>query len=98
MHQAIQLLKKVPKGRVVSYKELARVCNSSPRAIGRIMGGNQDPVGFPCYKVVSSSGELTGYSGQGGLKSKRCLLGRDGIRFTNGRVDKEYFYSFPMQR
>ena len=89
------LLKKIPNGKVATYKELARVCDTSPRAIGRIMAGNKDPVDFPCYKVVASSGELCGYSGPGGIKRKRELLAKDEVLFEkNGRVDKKSFYTF----
>ena len=94
MHQAIQLLKKIPRGKVATYKEMARVCDTSPRAIGRIMAGNIDPVNYPCYKVVASSGELTGYSVPGGIKKKRALLEQDGVRFIGGLVDPKYFYTF----
>ena len=94
MHKAILLLKKIPKGKVATYKELARVCHSSPRAIGRIMANNSDPITYPCYKVVASNGELRGYSGRGGLVTKKMLLEKDGIRVVKGKVDKKYFYSF----
>lgn len=94
MHLALRLLKKIPKGKVASYKEMARVCKTSPRAIGRIMAGNGHPVEYPCYKVVASSGELTGYSAPGGITKKRELLRRDGVEVTNGRVDNKYFYRF----
>jgi methylated-DNA-[protein]-cysteine S-methyltransferase len=88
------MLKKIPKGNVVTYKEMARVCKTSPRAIGRIMANNADPVGYPCYKVVASNGELRGYSGHGGLLGKKKLLEKDGIEIRNGKVPKEYFYKF----
>jgi len=94
MRQALLLLKSIPKGKVVSYGELARVCKTSPRAIGRIMKYNKDPASCPCYKVVGSDGKLVGYSGKGGLKTKRKLLERDGIKFVNGKVDKRHFYEF----
>ncbi len=94
MHPAIILLKKIPRGKVATYKEMARVCRTSPRAIGRIMASNTSPVEFPCYKVVASSGALTGYSAPGGLAKKRALLAHDGIPMTHGRVDKKYFHSF----
>ncbi|MBI2028579.1 MAG: MGMT family protein [Candidatus Levybacteria bacterium] len=96
MHKAVLMLKKIPKGKVVTYKELARVCHTSPRAIGRIMAGNPDPYNYPCYKVVASDGRLCGYSGDGGLKSKKKLLEKDGIKIRNGRVEKKYFYSFTL--
>ena len=94
MHKAILLLKKIPKGKVATYKEFARVCGTSPRAIGRIMAQNKDPLNYPCYKVVSSNGRIGGYSGRGGLRGKQALLKKDGIRVKNGRIDKEHFYNF----
>lgn len=94
MHRAIRLLRKIPKGKVATYKELARVCRTSPRAIGSIMASNAYPARFPCYKVVSSSGAVGGYSAPGGSAQKRRLLLRDGIRLANGRVPKKYFHVF----
>ena len=94
MHKAILLLKKIPKGKVVTYKEMARVCKTSPRAIGRIMAKNSDPFAYSCYKVLASNGELCGYSGSGGLNAKKRLLEKEGIKVVNERVDKKYFYTF----
>lgn len=94
MHKALILLKKIPKGKVTTYGILARICKTSPRSIGRIMKYNPDPENCPCYKVVGSSGDLVGYSRKGGLKTKRRLLEKGGIKFVNGKVDKKYFYKF----
>ena len=94
MHRAILLLKKIPRGKAATYKELARACKTSPRAIGRIMAGNKDPKKYPCYRVVASSGALTGYSAPGGLAKKQKLLAVDGIAVRRGSVDKKYFYFF----
>jgi len=94
MHQAILLLKKIPKGKVTTYKELARVLKTSPRAVGRVMANNKYPKEYSCYKVVSSTGELTGYSGPGGLAGKEKLLRRDGIVLEKGKVPFEYFFTF----
>ncbi|MBI3442491.1 MAG: MGMT family protein [Candidatus Sungbacteria bacterium] len=98
MHLAVELLKKIPKGKVATYKEMARVCKTSSRAIGRIMAGNEHPIEYPCYKVVASSGELTGYSAPGGIATKRKLLQRDGVGFVGNRVDKKYFHHFSHVR
>ena len=96
MHQAVLLLKKIPEGKVATYKELARVCGTSARAIGRIMAKNPDSINYPCYKIVSSKGELCGYSGRGGLKGKEALLKKEGIYVISGRIDKKHFYKFKM--
>jgi len=94
MHKAILLLRKIPKGKVATYKELARVCKTSPRAVGRIMAGNEHPKKYPCYKVVASNGELTGYSAPGGLATKQKLLRKEGIQLKKGKVPSQYFYVF----
>jgi len=94
MHKAILLLKKIPQGKVATYKEMARVCKTSPRAIGRIMAGNDHPKEYPCYKVVASNGKLTGYSAPGGLVTKTKLLKKDGIQVKEGSVPSQYFYTF----
>ncbi len=82
VHPALEFLRAIPRGRVVTYAALARRFCTSPRAIGSIMRANAHPDAFPCYKVVASSGALTGYSGPGGLARKRRLLKADGVRFT----------------
>ena len=94
MHKAILLLKKIPKSKVATYKEMARVCKTSPRAIGRIMAGNDHPKEYPCYKVVASDGKLTGYSAPGGLVTKAKLLKKDGIEIKKGIVSSQYFHTF----
>jgi len=94
MHKALLLLKKIPKSKVTTYGELARICKTSPRAIGRIMKHNPSPEVYPCYKIVGNGGKLVGYSGIGGLKTKLKLLKKDGIKIANGKVDKKHFYRF----
>ncbi len=85
-------LKRVPRGRVVTYRELARSCNSKAyRVIGSYMRTNKDPVGIPCYKVVKSNGEIGRYSGEGGVKSKIRLLERDGVKVINGKIDLDKY-------
>lgn len=68
-------LKKLPRGKLVSYKFLAEKFNSHPRAVGRILATNKDKT-VPCYKVVKSNGELGGYNGLLG-KSKKKLIEKE---------------------
>lgn len=92
MHLALKLLKKIPKGKVVSYKELNRIADTSPRAIGMIMRNNKEPEKYPCYKVIKENGEIGGYSK--GIKKKIKLLKKDGIIIKKGKIDKKYFWRY----
>ena len=56
-------LKKIPKGKVKTYLEVAKA-----------VGKNPDPPKIPCHRVIRSDGSLGGYSGKGGIKQKRRLL------------------------
>ncbi|MEM3126739.1 MAG: MGMT family protein [Candidatus Woesearchaeota archaeon] len=89
-----RILKKVPQGKVVSYKELARVCKTSPRAIGRIMNKNPYAPIVPCHRVVNADGRVGGYSG--GLKKKIALLKKEGIKIKNNKIEKRFFKTWVM--
>jgi methylated-DNA-[protein]-cysteine S-methyltransferase len=45
-----------------------------PRAMGRACGTNPIPVIIPCHRVLAAAGAPGGYSGAGGLATKRFLL------------------------
>ncbi|MEE9323772.1 MAG: MGMT family protein [Candidatus Aenigmarchaeota archaeon] len=81
------LLKRIPKGKVTTYGELAKVSKLHPRSIGTLMRKNSDPVNIPCYKVVRSDGSVGGYSAKGGIKTKIKLLQKDGIRIEKGKIN-----------
>ncbi|MBF0190996.1 MAG: methylated-DNA--[protein]-cysteine S-methyltransferase [Magnetococcales bacterium] len=74
-----EAMRTIPAGRVESYGSLARRLGSAPRAVGRALALNPIPVLLPCHRVVAANGELTGYSGPGGVASKRLLLTLEGV-------------------
>ena len=79
------------KGKVISYSTLAKICKTSPRAIGRIPSANTELDKYPCYKVVKKNGEVGGY--RLGTSEKVRRLKRDGIKIINGKIPKEFFCS-----
>lgn len=57
--QIYRKLKRVSKGKVITYKELARSVNSRAyRYVGTCMKQNEYPKEIPCYKVVKSDGKI----------------------------------------
>lgn len=81
-------LKNIPKGKVTTYKLLAKSCGiKNPRNIGWILRKNEYPDKIPCYKVILSSGKLAkGYKFGGEKEQKRRLM-KDGVKFDkNGKI------------
>jgi len=69
----LDVVKKIPRGEVLSYKEVARLAGNekASRAVGNILNKNYDP-GIPCHRVIRSDGSVGGYNR--GKKEKERLL------------------------
>ena len=76
-------LKTIRKGTVKTYKQVAIAINrpKSARAVANAVGKNPCAPKIPCHRVIRSDGSLGGYSGKGGVKTKKLLLKREGIIF-----------------
>jgi len=74
-------LKTIRKGTVKTYKQVAIGINrpKSARAVANAVGKNPFAPKIPCHRVIRSDGSLGGYSGKGGVKTKKLLLKREGI-------------------
>ena len=69
-----QELIKIPYGKTISYKELAKAVGNEKacRAVGMANNKNKIMIVIPCHRVIGSNGNLTGYAG--GLNIKKQLL------------------------
>ena len=74
-------LKKIPRGKVKTYSEVAKSIGKplAVRAVANAIGKNPLAPQIPCHRVIRSDGSLGGYSGKGGIKTKRLLLKREGV-------------------
>ena len=74
-------LKKIPRGKVKTYSEVAKSIGKplAVRAVANAIGKNPLVPQIPCHRVIRSDGSLGGYSGKGGIKTKRLLLKKEGI-------------------
>ncbi|KPJ59624.1 MAG: hypothetical protein AMJ46_10425 [Latescibacteria bacterium DG_63] len=69
-----RLTRKIPYGKLVSYKKLAEQYGNPlcARAVGNALGANPVPIVIPCHRVIRSDRSLGGYSG--GVKWKKRLI------------------------
>ena len=74
-------LRKIPRGSVKTYSQVAKGIGKplAARAVANAIGKNPYAPKIPCHRVIRSDGSLGGYSGKGGIKTKRLLLKKEGI-------------------
>ena len=82
-------LKTVPKGKVVTYGQIAEAAGNprAARAVGNILHSNPNGEEIPCYKVVDSKGRLSEHYAFGGIEKQKERLEKEGIEVENYRVD-----------
>lgn len=73
----------------MTYAQIAEYLGNKNlcRVVGNILHNNPDPIGYPCYKVVNSKGELSKNFGDGGIEVQKQRLLADGIEVVNYKVD-----------
>ena len=74
-------LKTIPRGKVKTYKEVAIAIKrpNSARAVANACANNPYSPNVPCHRVIRSDGTLGGFSGVGGIKTKKKLLKNEGF-------------------
>jgi methylated-DNA-[protein]-cysteine S-methyltransferase len=73
----------IPFGETASYGQIAERIGRETgvsRAVGTALNQNPLPLMIPCHRVVSSTGDLTGFAA--GLSWKRALLGLEVPQFS----------------
>lgn len=95
-NKVLNIVKKVPRGRVTTYNEIARILGKpkAARAVGNAL--NKNPYAptsakatagkpqVPCHRVVKVNGEIGGYAK--GVDAKIKLLKQEGIETKKGKV------------
>ncbi len=91
--KAYDLLRKVPEGRVTTYKEIAHALGTRAyRGIGQAMKKNPYAPEVPWHRVVASSGRIGGFEGETSgisIQRKIKMLKAEGIE-TNGAKIKNF--------
>ena len=72
-----EITRKIPKGKTMTYGEVARRVGSprAARAVGTVLSKNWDPK-VPCHRVIGVDGRMRGYNR--GLERKKEMLIEEG--------------------
>ena len=75
-------IKKIPKGSVRTYKEIAIAINhpKSFRAVANACKKNPYPIVIPCHRVIRSNGNVGGYFGKEKISGKIKHLKDEGYK------------------
>lgn len=82
-----QVVSRIPRGRTLTYREVARRAGNAraARAVGTLMNKNPFPKErVPCHRVVRSDGVVGGYAS--GPRKKIALLRAEGVEISNDRI------------
>jgi O-6-methylguanine DNA methyltransferase len=85
--KAYDVVKKIPKGKILTYKEVAEKVGrpKACRAVGNILNKSVGwRKGIPCHRVVRSDGNIGGYNR--GKREKIKLLEQEGVNIIKGKI------------
>ncbi len=95
-----QVVRKIPRGRVITYGQIATVLGAPhmARQVGWAMHGC--PSGLPWQRVVGAGGRIliNSLSSGEGAHLQRQLLELEGVKFKGSKVDMESHQWRPFKR
>lgn len=94
-----KVVAKIPKGKVLSYKQVAKIAGINPptggsRLVGFYLHKNKNPTKIPCHRVIKSDGTLASGYAFGGMKKQKEILEKEGIKFNGNKINlKKYLFN-----
>lgn len=88
-----EYLTTIPKGKVVTYKQVAEYLGNKglARYVGNALHKNPNGDKYPCYKVLNSKGELADTFVFGGKDVQKERLEKDGIEVLDNKVNLKIY-------
>ncbi|MBL8269738.1 MAG: MGMT family protein [Steroidobacter sp.] len=85
----IAAIKRIPKGKVCTYGNVADVAGLPRRArlVGTVLRQTPASRAVPWFRVINASGRISFPEGSDGYARQRKHLEAEGVDFVGGRVD-----------
>lgn len=100
MERAKKVLKKIPKGKVATYGQVAALAGNpkAARQVVRLLHSSSDKDKLPWHRVINSKGGISLSGGQG-YELQKAMLKAEGVRFKlNDLVDLTVYGWSPTLR
>ncbi|WP_029906639.1 MGMT family protein [Prevotella sp. 10(H)] len=83
-----EIVRMIPYGRATSYGAIAKAIGypNMSRMVGHLIGGDDGGGAVPAYRVVNSSGVLSGKESFGSSGEMQQLLEAEGITVVNDKI------------
>ena len=86
-----EIVRKIPKGKVSTYGQIAKIADCSPRVAGYAMHSVKDK-NIPWQRVINSKGMISFPESSQGYDEQRAILEAEGIFFNEkGKIDLKEF-------
>ena len=82
-------VRKIPKGKVATYGEIARLCGlrEHARLVGYALHNLKPNSGVPWHRVINSQGKISLPKDNGAYEFQKKLLESEGIVFVGDKID-----------
>ena len=87
--KVFEIVKKIPRGEVSTYGEIARKLNSGARAVGNALNKSPGMPLVPCHRIIRSDGRVGGFAF--GMEKKIEMLKEEGIEIIKGKIDLDKY-------
>ena len=86
-------VKRIPRGRVVTYGQVAELAGYPGRArqVGYALAATPEGLDLPWHRVVSAQGRVSPRRNSGMHRLQRALLEAEGVSFQGERIDLDRF-------
>ncbi|OGD84876.1 hypothetical protein A2165_03440 [Candidatus Curtissbacteria bacterium RBG_13_40_7] len=80
--ETYDLVRKIPRGKVVTYGQLANKLKIDPRMVGWVLHANHTRE-VPCHRVVNRNGRIAPNFGLGGWQEQKKRLELENVEFSD---------------
>lgn len=87
--QVKAILRRIPRGRVATYGQIAALAGreSAARGVAWVLHSSSDPAGLPWHRVIGGKGRISLGRGRGFEEQKKRLVAEGIVVGRGGRVD-----------